>query len=78
MLDRNSDVSRILNRLALKNLILKRNSPADKRATDVFITDEGLELLKTIDKNEKEINPIHSLTEEEAFQLSDLLDKCRC
>lgn len=77
MLDRNSDVSRILDRLELKNLIVKKTCPSDKRASDVFINEEGLNLLKLIDKNEIELNPIKGLTEEEAHQLSDLLDKCR-
>ena len=77
MLDRNSDVSRILDRLALKDLILKRTCPDDKRASDIFITDQGLDLLKLIEKDEDRINPINSLTADEALLLSDLLDKCR-
>src|SRR5688572_24103119 len=48
MLDRNSDVSRLLDRLELKNLITKKTCPVDKRASDVFITDQGIELLKSI------------------------------
>jgi DNA-binding MarR family transcriptional regulator len=78
MLDRNSDVSRLLDRLILKNLITKTTCPSDKRATDVSITEEGLELLKTIEKKEKEGSaPVLTLTEEEAEQLSNLLDKSR-
>jgi DNA-binding MarR family transcriptional regulator len=78
MLDRNSDVSRLLDRLALKKLISKTTCPNDKRATDVTIAEEGLALLKTIDKTEKEKPKKHlSLTEEEAQQLSKLLDKSR-
>src|SRR6218665_1352327 len=34
MLDKNSDVSRLLNRLALKKLITKQACPNDKRAAD--------------------------------------------
>jgi DNA-binding MarR family transcriptional regulator len=77
MLDRNSDVSRILDRLVLKNLIVKKVCPSDKRASDVFITEEGLALLREIDKNEADINPFRALSEQEANLLSDLLDKCR-
>jgi DNA-binding MarR family transcriptional regulator len=77
MLDRNSDVSRLLDRLDKKKLIVKRTCPSDKRASDVSITEEGLQLLQLIDKKEKEINPVLSLSEEEALQLSFLLDKCR-
>jgi DNA-binding MarR family transcriptional regulator len=77
MLDRNSDVSRILDRLVLKKLITKNTCPNDKRASDVLITDEGVNLLREIDKNEPELNPITSLTADEATLLSNLLDKCR-
>ncbi|MBT1706401.1 MarR family winged helix-turn-helix transcriptional regulator [Chryseosolibacter indicus] len=77
MLDRNSDVSRLLDRLELKNLIIKKTSTADKRATDVFITEQGLELLKAIAKKEELVDEMFNITEEEALLLSDLLDKCR-
>jgi DNA-binding MarR family transcriptional regulator len=77
LLDQNSDVSRLLDRLAKKNLVFKKTCPNDKRASDVFITEEGLALLREIDKKQKEIDLVLSLTEEEASQLSDLLDKSR-
>lgn len=77
MLDRNSDVSRLLDRLVGKDLISKKTCPNDKRATDVNITEAGLELLKTLDKYQSEIDSVLTLTEEEALQLSHLLDKGR-
>lgn len=77
MLDRNSDVSRLLDRLVAKNLISKQTCPNDKRATDVNITDTGLDLLRSLDKYQSEIDGVLSLNEEEAVQLSQLLDKCR-
>jgi DNA-binding MarR family transcriptional regulator len=78
MLDRNSDVSRLLDRLAIKNLIVKQTCPLDKRAFDVSITKEGLDVLKSIDKIEKnQNNKLLFLSDEEARILSDLLDKCR-
>jgi DNA-binding MarR family transcriptional regulator len=77
LLDRNSDVSRLLDRLAAKDLITKNTCPQDKRASDIFITQQGLDLLKEIDKSQKEIDEVLSLSAEEASQLSDLLDKCR-
>lgn len=77
MLDRNSDVSRLLDRLVGKELVTKRTCPNDKRATDVNITEAGLELLKTLDKYQSQIDGVLSLTEEEAGQLSNLLDKSR-
>lgn len=78
MLDKNSDIPRLLDRLLKKGLISKVPNANDKRATDITITTEGLQLLKNIDKsfdeNEKKVL---QLTDEEARQLSDLLDKAR-
>ena len=76
MLDRNSDVSRLLDRLAAKNLITRSVCPNDKRASDVTITEDGLTLLAKLNKVAKQ-DQILALTDEEAAQLSDLLDKAR-
>ena len=77
MLDKNSDVSRLLDRLVVKELVLKQVCPKDKRAFDVLITETGLELLKSMEKHLPTRDRVLNLTEEEARQLSDLLDKCR-
>ena len=77
MLDKNSDVSRLLDRLVAKKVIVKKACPTDKRAFDVNLTDAGLELLRTLDKKQSELDNILNLSEEEAYQLSDLLDKSR-
>jgi DNA-binding MarR family transcriptional regulator len=77
MLDRNSDVSRLLDRLVAKELISKKTCPNDKRATDVNITEAGLELLRSLDKYQTEIDGVLALGEDEAIQLSHLLDKSR-
>lgn len=76
MLDRNSDVSRLLDRLSAKKLVIRRTCPNDKRASDVLITDEGLALLKQVNKTQKQ-DEILCLSDEEAAALSDLLDKAR-
>ena len=76
MLDRNSDVSRLLDRLAGKKLITKKTCPNDKRAWDVSITSAGIALLREIAKTQNE-DLILSLSEKEAEALSDLLDKAR-
>ena len=76
MLDRNSDVSRLLDRLAAKKLVTKQTCPNDKRASDVLITGEGISLLKEISKNQRQDNFL-SLSDDEACALSDLLDKAR-
>jgi DNA-binding MarR family transcriptional regulator len=77
MLDKNSDISRLLNRLILKKLIERKSCPTDKRASDVFISVEGIGLLEKLSRQQKEMDGILNLTPEEAEQLSNLLDKCR-
>jgi DNA-binding MarR family transcriptional regulator len=76
MLDRNSDVSRLLDRLAAKKLITKKTCPNDKRASDVRINEDGLALLRQVDKDHQH-DRVLSLSDEEARTLSDLLDKSR-
>ena len=77
MLDKNSDVSRMLDRLIAKNLITKRTCPNDKRAFDVSITEQGMDILKGMEKFLPQRDRVLSLSEEEAAVLSNLLDKCR-
>lgn len=77
MLDRNSDISRILDRLAAKHLIIRRTCPTDKRASDVFISDTGLKLLAEIENPLQNFDQLLKLSPEEAEQLSNLLDKSR-
>ncbi len=77
MLDKNSDVSRLLDRLAAKDLINKQTCPKDKRAADVSITQAGLNLLNELDKKQKMIDTVLQLSEKEAEDLSNLLDKGR-
>jgi len=77
MLDKNSDVSRLLDRLEVKGLITKTTCPNDKRAADISINTAGLELLKLLDHQQKEIETLLKLSAEEAEQLSNLLDKGR-
>ena len=77
MLDKNSDVSRLLDRLYVKKLIDKKTSTNDKRAADINLTEEGVELLKTIDKKQQSLDSFLVLKDEDAVLLSDLLDKGR-
>jgi DNA-binding MarR family transcriptional regulator len=73
-----SDTSRIVDRLVAKELVQKTTCAADKRLVDVLITEKGQELLRRIDGEGDFIHEIMGrLTEEEAQQVSDLLDKLR-
>ncbi len=77
MLDKNSDVSRLVDRLIAKKLVTKTTCPNDKRASDITITADGLALLKTISRSQQKIDSVLTLTDEQATQLSDLLDASR-
>lgn len=77
-MDKNSDVSRLLDRLLLKDLIQKTTCPEDKRAANISISNQGLGLLRNIDTQTAHLdNILDNLTESEAHQLSGLLDKAR-
>jgi DNA-binding MarR family transcriptional regulator len=78
MLDKMSDTSRIVDRLLAKELVKKCVCPKDKRLVDVTISDKGQKLLKKLDTEAANIdNVMNNLTESEAEQLSQLLDKLR-
>ncbi len=78
MLDKVSDVSRLIERLVQKELLTRCPSRKDRRVADVLITEKGLELLETVNLDEVTQNKIaKNITEEEAGLLSDLLDKLR-
>ena len=78
MLDKMCDASRIVDRLVQKDLVIKAVNTQDKRSVDILISERGLSLLKTTDKEvdlTKLISP--NLTDEESEQLNILLDKMR-
>lgn len=78
MLDKMSDTSRIVDRLVVKGLVQKNTSKTDKRLVDVIITDEGRELLSTLDLHNDQLdNIVTSLSEDEMNTLNNLLDKLR-
>jgi MarR family transcriptional regulator, multiple gene regulator MgrA len=77
MLDRMSDVSRLVERLRKAGLVERKSSEVDRRAVDVKITDKGLALLQEIDLELPDLEDSLklSLSEDEALQLNHLLDK---
>jgi len=78
MLDKKSDVSRIVDKLFFKGLIIRQESPADRRQKDLEITNKGLELLTRMDNCEKIVDTLLSnLSLEEVKELNRLLDKIR-
>lgn len=78
MFDKMSDVSRIVERLRLKGLVLRQSAVKDKRSVEVIITDKGLRLLDSIDPELDLLGKlVGNLTPEETCILNKMLDKIR-
>ncbi|MBO0360015.1 MarR family transcriptional regulator [Hymenobacter sp. BT186] len=77
MLDKTSNASRIVDKLELKKLVTRTVCPSNRRAVDIRITEAGLTLLSEIDTVFAQEPQLRNLTEAEASQLNDLLDKIR-
>jgi len=78
MLDKDSDVSRIVDRLFEKGFVSRKENPEDRRQKSVEITDEGKELLDKMFNCEKKADTMLSnLTLDEVVELNRLLDKIR-
>ncbi len=78
MLDKNSGVSRMVEKLRLKGLVERSTHDGDRRQVDVCITKTGLKLLDQLDE---EIKPLHHvarvLSAAELDQLNRYLDRIR-
>jgi DNA-binding MarR family transcriptional regulator len=78
MIDKMSDTSRIVDRLAIKGLLKKSNNEFDKRLVDVTLSTKGKNLLSKFDAIEKQFFDIlKNITETEAKTLNKLLEKLR-
>jgi DNA-binding MarR family transcriptional regulator len=77
MLDKMSDVSRLVERLRKAGLVERKSSEIDRRAVDVQITAKGLSLLEIVDKELPDLEDSLklSLSEDEITVLNSLLDK---
>jgi DNA-binding MarR family transcriptional regulator len=76
MLERSPNATRLMDKLCAKNYIERCPSQNDRRVVKIAITEEGKQFLESIPISfNKEL--IQNLSEEEAEQLSNLLDKMR-
>ena len=79
MLAKNSNTTRLIDKLLLKELVTREVCPANRRKIEVLITQKGLDLLLALEPNvinheqlfAKNLNP------EELIQLNTLLEKYR-
>ena len=76
MIERAPNATRLMDKLCDKNLIERERCEHDRRVVYVKISEVGLGLLSSID-NIKNVSFLDNLSEEEAANLSNLLDKIR-
>jgi DNA-binding MarR family transcriptional regulator len=79
MLDKNSNASRLVDKLNTKGLIKRETCGHDRRQVDIAITEKGLKLLSSMESISNEIDAKikSNLTASEAKQLNDFLDRIR-
>lgn len=78
MLDKQSNASRLVDKLHAKGYVEKTTNPIDKRNADVKISDTGLALLDEIQpKMQDHIKEFEVLSPEEAQHMNELLEKIR-
>jgi len=76
MINSTPDISRLVDRIVAKGLVMRAKNSKDKRSVDLKITERGLQLLDEIEEDMMLRDLINSnITEQEALQLSNLLDK---
>ncbi len=76
LLDKNSDTSRLIDRLLKIGYVERKICKADRRSADIQITESGLKLLSEIDhKIKREFEPLKELNSIELKSLNGLLDK---
>ena len=78
IVERNSNVPRIIDRLVIKKLVKRTTSKEDKRETLVSLTDKGITVIDITRQVVDEImEDIVKISDEEARTLNDILEKMR-
>lgn len=76
MIDRNSNTSRLVDKLMAKGLVRRETCPSDRRRVDIALTEEGnaltIQLKELMDENMRSLQSVWS--EEDALKAIDLLD----
>ena len=78
MMDKNSNASRLVDKLVLKKLVTRKQCPEDRRQVEVLITEKGLKLLAKLDEPiEAMENTDCGISEKELQRLNKLLNIIR-
>lgn len=73
MIDKVSDVTRLINRLQARDLLIKKSNPTDRRISEVFITEKGQKLLKFIETELGDKPILEQIDDERIDSLLNLL-----
>ncbi len=79
MLAKNSNTTRLIDKLLLKNLVTRNVCPDNRRKIEVLITQKGLDMLSELDPKVDEHEKLfaNNLSEQELTLLNTLLEKYR-
>lgn len=79
MIAKNSNTTRLIDKLLLKELVTREVCPENRRKIEVLITQKGLDLLKELDPKVLDHEKVFAsnLSEIELIQLNTLLEKYR-
>jgi DNA-binding MarR family transcriptional regulator len=78
MIDKMSNVSRLIDKLVIKELVVRKINKEDRRQVDIAISEKGRSLVQKIESKEDDLKAnFNNITNEEAKQLNHLLDKLR-
>ena len=79
MLNRTANTTRLVEKLRKRGLLSRRQNRSNRRMVEIRITEKGLALLEEMDGPLRELNRRMqlALTDDEAGQLSDILERLR-
>ncbi|MCI0751749.1 MAG: MarR family transcriptional regulator [Flammeovirgaceae bacterium] len=78
MIDKNSNATRLVEKLRLKGLVNREICENNRRQVDISITDKGLALLRKIDSDDSVfLETLKNISKAEAIELNRILDKLR-
>lgn len=78
MIDKSSNATRLVEKLRQKEFLKRETCENNRRQVDILITEKGLTILKTIDKETEDwLKNLENISPKEAEQLNNLLDRLR-
>ena len=78
MIEKNSNVPRIIDRLEIKKMVKRSVSPLDKRETSISITEAGINILEIVSVAMKtSTQKTIKITEADAVDLNNFLESLR-